>query len=284
MALSNFIALLLLILSCATAAFETIICLGEDDDSSNCTSFATSINSSTITQDDTLLLLMQDIVISESIKVKNRNGIAIFGDVEGIEILCENHESGLTFIQVTNLTIINVTMINCGALHYSTSYGVNPDIPELFRSSIYMINCTDVTIARTHIIKSGGTGLAMFDCTGAVHIYDSSFTLNQVNNESYSGGGGVYIEFSECGGPSERFITCNTTSTTHNSYSNYTIEGCIFSENNKSFIYRSISSSVPYRYNFIGHGGGGLAVWFLGDSHSNNVIIKDSTFFNSIAR
>ena len=283
MALSNFIALLLLILSCATAAFETI-CLGQDDDSSNCTSFATSINSSTITQDDTLFLLMQDIVISESIKVKNRNDIAIFGDVEGIEIMCENRESGFTFIQVTNLTIINVTMINCGALHYSTSYGVNPDIPELFRSSIYMINCTDVTIARTHITKSGGTGLAMFDCTGAVHIYDSSFTLNQVNNESYSGGGGVYIEFSECGGPSERFITCNTASNTHNSYSNYTIEGCIFSENNKSFIYRSISSSVPYRYNFIGHGGGGLAVWFLGDSHSNNVMIKDTTFFNNIAR
>ena len=74
-------------------------------------------------------------------------------------------------------------MTNCGALQYSTSYGVNHDIPELFRSSIYMINCTDIIIARTHITKNGGIGLAMFECTGTVHNTTAS---NQINNESYT--------------------------------------------------------------------------------------------------
>ena len=239
---------LLLILSFNTLANpEIIICLGQDNDNGNCTSVATSLNSSTITQNYASLLLMQDIVISEPIKVANRIGITIRGNVEGIRVCCENLESGFTFLQVTNLTIVDITVINCGALQNSTSYGVDPDMPVLFRSSIYMVNCTDITVAGTHVTESGGTGIAMFDCTGTVHIYNSSFTLNQVRNNHESGGGGMYIEFSECGGPTDKFISCSVNSTTYNSYSDYTIEGCIFSGNNKSFIYKKVISVIPYK-------------------------------------
>lgn len=61
---------------------ETIICLGEDDDCCYCTIVTSSLNSSTITQDNTVLMLMEDIVINESIQVNNKVNLAIISEIE----------------------------------------------------------------------------------------------------------------------------------------------------------------------------------------------------------
>ena len=84
--------------------------------------------------------------------------------------------SGFAFINVTNLTIINITIYGCGAPVPSTEIN---NINNL-SASLLIINAYDLTVEGLSIQMGTGYGLLGVNIQGQAHIKDSSFIKNNV--------------------------------------------------------------------------------------------------------
>ena len=110
--------------------------------------------------------------------------------------------SGIKFVQVKNLTIEHLNIIDCGMKHTSTSTSKDGDfITHL--SALYIQNSTNLLVANVNISNSNGTGLSIVDTNGTINIINSFFSNNRVTipaelSTILSGGGGIYIEYTEC--------------------------------------------------------------------------------------
>ena len=140
--------------------------------------------------------------------------------------------SGFAFVNMTNLTISDLTLFNCSQSRPSTSIG---NVSELytvpFRVGLYIWRCGDVVIENVHINETNGVGLVLYKTGGRVSINSSVFHHNSIPENASGtlqyGGGGVNVEFSycppghyedeECGkelsGAEYMFTDCNFTNT-----------------------------------------------------------------------
>ena len=87
--------------------------------------------------------------------------------------------SGFAFINVTNLTIINITIYGCGAPVPSTEYTKIDQINN-FTASLLIINGHDLKVEGLSIQMGIGYGLLGVNIQGQPHIMDSSFINNNV--------------------------------------------------------------------------------------------------------
>ena len=148
--------------------------------------------------------------------------------------------SGLAFVNMTNLTISDLTMFNCSQSRPSTSIG---NVSELytvpFRVGLYIWRCRDVVIENIHINETNGVGLVLYETGGRVSIKSSVFHHNGIPENASGtlqyGGGGVNVEFpycppghyedEECGkelsGAEYMFTDCNFTNNTASLSSRY---------------------------------------------------------------
>ena len=217
--------------------------------------------------------------LEQSIEVDGKVKISLRGlEGGGTTIECEEG-IGLSFTSLTDITISNLTFTGCGEVFDSTSLDFTTNKSTVnFLVSIYIYNCTNVTIERVNVVDSRGTGIAIFDTDGLVNVQDSTFNNNGRNDSIISGGGGVYVEFTFC--PPGIIDDSCTHYQKKNQNSLYSFQNCTFTNNNATTLEAERTSYYRAKgVQFHGLGrGGGLCVVFKGNASRNNVTIKECWF------
>ena len=247
-----------------------------------------------IKEDLYLKICSDSLKLTQLLHLQNLDTIEVTGEANAISLIDCERESGLRFTNISKLKIMNLEIRSCGALFYSTSQNhSDPDVNTLFRSSIYIINSSDVSIVNIAITDSNGTGLAMIDTNGRVEIKDSKFHNNKVSMENETdlalgmipGGSGVYIEFTYCtpGGVKEN--TCTEEKNMKVNNSSYSISECSFSNNVASTVIVKGTTFIKTSGNkFQGLGrGGGLCIFIRGYAEMNTISISNCNFTNNSA-
>ena len=271
--------------------WNEIICISthhkNDYKMAHCDFNATNLSKETVQNltNNTLVLLFDSTIhLQENIIVKNKLGIAFRSNKYETVISCSSFSkgssSGLTFISVSGLQITDITFANCGVIHNSTSMNESlADPPQLFRSAVYMSNCDNVTVKNSKFFESIGKGLSMFDCFGTNNIVNTSFIGNRVPErevKEYSGGGGLYIEFTYC---SKHWFKPPLVCPTCINNSHYNINNCSFCNNIvTSFpLPNNTKRQQHMRNSFrgIGKGGAALCIFIKGNAFNNTFNIDN---------
>ena len=216
----------------------------------------------------------------------NLQNVQFFGNTSAM-IKCSLATFGIVFIQIKNLTIENLNITGCGMKHTSTSTSKDGDfITHL--SALYIQNSTNLLVANVNISNSNGTGLSIVDTNGTININNSFFSNNRVTipaelSTILSGGGGIYIEYTECA-PGVR--DCNSSDYLFSNSSAIIIENCVFKQNHASYNFsNSLTDNLDSR-TYIGFGaGGGLSLQFNGQrmNFHVHVTVALSNFSNNKA-
>ncbi len=229
---------------------------------------------------DTNLVIMPGLQsLSTSVVLSSVSNISIIGQKNAL-INCSMPNVGIKIMNVNWLAIENVHFQFCGSLQESTSVSSHNDsITVRFSSALYFLNSTYVTIFGAIISNSNGTGITMFDTGGNVSIENVYFSSNKIPNGEvplHPGGGGLYIEFTNC--TPGRVYDCSVNPFASNNY--FTILNNTFD--------RNIASNLPnYATTFIrNHGpswqrfgfGGGLLIALAGRALNNQFLVKNCTF------
>lgn len=130
--------------------------------------------------------------------------ISLIGQNNGT-LLCFNH-SGVSFLNVTRLTIENLTFQHCSLLTSSTSTRVSDEFSSenrsnwLYPSAVYIEKCSHVTIKKSKFTRNYGIGLSIYDPADVVNIEECEFQGNKILTEvdTLPGGGGLHIELTTC--------------------------------------------------------------------------------------
>ena len=208
----------------------------------------------------------------------------ITGNGSNVTIVeCNNSGTGFGFINVSNMSISRLTLSGCGQLRNSTTKNTSNSV-MLFRAALYFVNVVNVTIDDVTVSESIGMGVAMYDVTGDVMVYNSTFRNNRVPSHElgqYPGGGGFSVEFTFCK-PWMSDPMCNDTMV--NSDALYSFVDCTFKDNKAT-----VTDNVKYTTTAFGTGytqfgrGGGLSVFFKGEATRNKVMIDNTKFVNNSA-
>ena len=221
----------------------------------------------------------------------NKNQFEINGEVSGSVLIDCEDKAGLSFYYSTNISLSNVTLTGCGAVHNSTSSSLHDNNTEpmkylQFQAAVYFLFCSDVYLDHIVVTHSNGTGVVFYSTVGQNFINSSNFTFNKAPDGN-PGGGGVAVEFLYCI-PGD--VNCNDSEGSHIPY-NYTTGGyylfinCQFIGNNGSTSdFTSDSFIVPHaNYNVALGRGGGLSVLYKGNVTGVLVTISQCKFENNMA-
>ena len=194
----------------------------------------------------------------------------------------KNSGSGIYVESIDGFTLQNITFSNCGSLQSSTSFNVSTtDKPTtyLFPTTLYILNCSDVSLIDVTVRDGHGTGAALFDTVGSVNIVGCSFDNNRVSNSLFPGGGGLYIEFTNCT-PGQLGMCYHSDSIS----TSYVIKNCSFHNNYASLVSQSNTSYVSTTSYFQGLGkGGGMAIYINGNKSRCIIHLYSCTFQNNSA-
>ena len=226
--------------------------------------------------------------LNMSYTLKNLHNITIQSNISKPAIITchknSNFDSGIEFLQVSNITINHLSIVGCGMKHISTSYHGKGNFISV-RSAVFIQESTNVVLVSVNISYSTGIGLLMYDTNGLVKITESSFISNKLDSLDSNGiGGGIYVEFTECPPGVE---SCNSHDNPYNNNSKYIIDHCTFEGN--AAISNFNRSEVKQRhlfnnYFFIFSSGGGLSLWFNGQAKNNYVKVLSSNFTANSAK
>ena len=138
-------------------------------------------------------------------QLKDMSQLAIVGNSsqgEPVVIMCQPL-TGLAFLRSTNITISNLTLINCGKIQSKHDNDCNP-----IRVAILFTGCSSIELSNLHVNESSGTGVAVYNAMDKVSIDSCQFMY---------GRGGLVIEASEA--TSQSFCTITNSTFTHNTAS-----------------------------------------------------------------
>ena len=193
--------------------------------------------------------------------------------------------SGLAFVNMTNLTISNLTLFNCSQSRPSTSIGNVSELHTVpFEVGLYIWRCRDVVIENVHINETIGVGLVLYETGGRVSITSSVFHHNGIPEnmpDTLYGGGGVNIEFPYCPPGHYDDNECGN----ELSGAEYSINNCYFTNNTAHLGMRYSEQFItPERSSHQSFGrGGGMAIYFSGNSSDNNVSLSNCHFVGNRA-
>ena len=195
-------------------------------------------------------------------------------------IQCNDSRAGLYFVRMTNLTMAYLTITNCGMPQNSTTW--NDSSPAQYPSAVTIYNSSNVVIHSVSFEYNNGIGLSIVNTGGLVTINRSTFDSNYVTDGSYPGGGGLYIEFPFC--LPDNFPNSVLSNSNLNSNSHYTISACYFTNNiaKKMILTKSFNKSLSCAKQTFGRGGG-MSVFFRGNSTNNSIDIINTVFVNNTA-
>ena len=206
-----------------------------------------------------------------------------------VEINCEKG-AGLSFIKSDEITFKNLVFSGCGFPNNSTSKSNFSSAESNFQivtSALYFLLCRTVTISHVTVQDTKGTGVVMYSTVGTNTIAKSNFISNtppmSSGSDTFTGGGGLYIEFAYCyPGNASCFNGPPNIPDDYNKDSTYSISGCIFARNvANSSKYMNI---LPQKSNNSAFGrGGGLSLFFKGYATNNIITIEECQLTNNTA-
>ena len=200
--------------------------------------------------------------------------------------MCNSSDAGLTVLNSENVTISNITLVDCGVLHNSTSVDTTKRSSTItFQSAMYVFQSTTIRLESLNINYTDGVGLTFFDTDGIITVTDCTFAHNQINNNDiniYPGGGGVYLEFTYCP-PGQYGDRCDKHADVTNSQ--YNFNRCNFIHNVATNVHRNETDfAINEGSIFQGLGrGGGLNVMFRGSANHNVVTLTKCSFVGNSA-
>ena len=178
---------------------------------------------------------------------------------------------GLSFTGSTDVMIAGIEWENCGISHETTSVDHNGT------SALFFYKCINVTVDDCGFTSQWGVGMSIYDVGGTVHISESRFMNNTTPSNCPSAatecillGGGLLVEFTECGDLNSK--TCTSSSSVYNSNSAYTISNCYFAGNTDVRLMTSNVSCTSARKE------GAMAISLQGHSRENTFTINENTF------
>lgn len=246
-------------------------CLSAQNKTHPCKSLSFVAKNLTQNKSVTIEILSVQMNITKSAEFRNYRNLTINGG-NNATICCNESNSGLMFVLVENLTIVSMSIENCGVLREIADLTNNSHNNILI--AVYILSCTDVTIRNVDIMYSNGTGLFINETNGRVDITNCTFNENKVT-EYKEGGGGLHIVFTICN------------SDNINNHNSYIIQNCNFFNNNAKSVYRDHLEEfqLPSFTNEMGNSGkgGGLYIRIGCDATNNNFTIIDSRFDNNTA-
>ena len=213
------------------------------------------------------------------------NNVAISGLAPAGEVAVNCSDGAeLTFLQSTTVNISNVSFYGCGYEHTSNSQ-INRDSKfAQYKVALFFQLCKSVTFNRIEVSYSKGIAVQFFATIGNNEISDSLFMYNNGEDQK-TVGGGVYIEFPYCLPGNQSCITGNTSTVPveFRSGGTFRISHSNFSYNDASKNQRRVFM-VPRLASHISFGrGGGLSVFFKGNSNLSSVIVSHSHFVQNKA-
>ena len=257
-------------------------CIQNDETVINCQSLDKLQSTLISTCNIQVVLCSAHFMLDFHLELQGLHNISFVGHPSTLS--CSN-DAGLTIISSANISITNITFENCGVLHNSTSVDIaNNNSLLMFRSTVFILNSTDIRLESVTISHTNGLGLAFINTDGSIEVTNCTFANNRVNKnetEVFAGGGGVYVEFTYCLQEYYGDEECDKYPCTNNS--SYQFAKCKFTGNIASRINRNqtdftISSKSIHLE--IGRGGG-LNVVFRGAATQNTVLLNQCQFFNN---
>ena len=220
---------------------------------------------------------------------KELQSLAFMGQTSNgseVVIQCTEENTGLAFINVSDISFTNLIINNCSALRESSSrdYNTSQTYQSLqFQVGLYFYLCKDVTMQHITVSNSpNATGIVMYDTNGTNRITDCVFENNSIcypvesSSSPSGGGGGFYVEFTYCIPGS---IDCTDLSP-GTSESQYEFMRCSFINNVANDSDTNLANYiVPSKADHVAFGrGGGLSIFTNGASHSNTFKVMNCTF------
>ena len=204
----------------------------------------------------------------------NRDTVIVEGSGMPSKLTCHQEDTGIYIHKVTDLKLRDIQLISCG-----NQYRVHMDN---LTSSVYIINCTDVTIERFSVTNSHGNGVTMLNNRGEIMIEDSTFESSSMTKSGMtSGGNGLHIELSYCGSRNSLSDHCMNIN-----HSQYRIRRCYFKGNNASDIYTNENLFLDKDGSLdrnLGKGGG-VCIVIDGYSTGNSIQVEDCNFTANSAK
>ena len=232
------------------------------------------------------------------------SNISIIGSgISDTIVTCRN-ETGLAFIGIENLVLMNFTIANCGLT------GSNLDIPLVLleevidlwvivprsmRVAVLIGDCTDVNIQNVHITNTTGMGLLGINLLGVSVLDGVNFTRNirpgcssdvlvpspfLIQETANQIGGGAYFLYSDYLNTLEpvqkSFLYVRQSYFGHNADCTYAASINM----NFPFIINGSQSLYQYRVG----GGGGLSIVISNSNYTVNVLVDETEFYQNDAR
>ena len=221
--------------------------------------------------------------LSEAISFDSFKFLSLVGEgtPSPIKVNCNGTNSGLLFVNVSNLSLSNLNITGCGmARNITKGYFIFIEL-----SAMSLVNCSNITIVDCHIFKSNGTGISILDTNGTVHIekvhvIESTVRAEQNIGKVY-GGNGLAVDFTSHLSNFKNKTDCMDH---HCSGIMYKINNCTFSKNNAS-AGEDITTNISHTWINLGciGSGGGLCVSLGPNSTNVSVYIETCKIVNNTA-
>ena len=217
--------------------------------------------------------------LSRALNFSDFRDLTIRGEQDS-RITCITSNAGLSFINVTGLSLDSIWLLRCGAVQRFTTCTQNTQQPTaILVTALFMFICSDVTISDSVICRSNGTGISMLDTYGNVVIERTSVLESKLDVDPFQlvyGGNGLLIAFS----PSI-YTSHNACPLGQEFVSNaiYNILNCTFSANNANRT-ASLHSKLCSLYDK----SGGASIEFGQNSTGISVNFDRSVFKDNYSR
>ena len=206
---------------------------------------------------------------------------------------------GLAFHNTKNIILEGIKLNGCGALQVSTSknFSKHNIISEnkfqfaTFYATLYFLYCEDVSLQTVTVTNANGIGAVFYSTVGMNNIDSSYFSNNAALKEPpLLGGGELYIEFSYCTPALNDIVATNNCSESNDpkhfsQNAQFSITNSAFLDNNASFLNAHQHTFIlPQEKNHLAFGrGGGVSVFFKGNSNNNAMLFVNCTIMNNTA-
>ena len=156
---AGILACLLVISQTTTSSYDNVTAFCLAGSFTSCMHEANCTDNPDLSNGSCSIKLCSEVHLNHTFIITNRFSVRILGSPS--QIVCSGNNSGIYISQTTDLIIQDVEIISCGF-----EYLPHKDHSVIFSSSIFIDNCTDVTIKELKVKDSKGSGLTMFDNNG----------------------------------------------------------------------------------------------------------------------
>ena len=232
------------------------------------------VERSPVLEDISIYINTSHLQLTTNASFSGLRSLTISGSIDSnTTITCSlGDHGGLEFKNITNLTLISLTITNCG---FPSQSSKERYYAYSYFAAVAILCCKDMKLSSLNIRNNDGIGLKILEHQGGmVHIESSIFLGNKLLNESrvndtdYLGGGGVYI------GEYERPLEPIT----------FRFENCTFQDNIAHTQYYDFLYTDDLGQPIVGYGmGGGVAISFHEDLRDIHVIFSCCEFQRNVA-